>query len=353
MGSKLEAFYAKIAVQQEETRQRPAAVEAIEDGDDDESDDCEMTTNGKLPVDLVSIPDDSDNDALDASKLFDSDDPVLRAILQRGDVRRRVSTKSPQSCFPVGPLDVTSAEMPKPAAENARDDEPMAKVEHQGRVKMENCHDKIRQGVALGKKPGVALDDKMGKPTGSKGKKTHAQAMSLGCLGDLSPFNDDMPATKSTSMSSSGDDKLKGDAERPSKNSGQLKVRGTSSCPPDSEPSALHAVQLLAKGISTGCALSPAAWATISKFKKEEAKGGMKNTKACFEEGCDEKAKGCCFEEGCFEEGCDSEGQESGSKVQGCDDKAQGSIIRCGISSLRASSLCTHCRDTNCFGISN
>ncbi len=61
----------------------PAAVEAIEDGDDDEGDECEMTTNGKLPVDLVSIPDDSDNDAVDASKLFDSDDPVLRAILQR------------------------------------------------------------------------------------------------------------------------------------------------------------------------------------------------------------------------------------------------------------------------------
>ena len=276
---KFEAFYAKIVVEE-----RHVALEAIEDEDEDESDDCEMITEEELPVDLVSIPDDSDSDAPDASKLFDSDDPVLRAILQRGDVRRRVPTKSPQSCFPVGPLDVTNAEMPKPAAENARDDEPMAKVEHQGRVKMEDGHDKIRQGVALGQKPGVALqhndDDKMGKPTGSKGKKTHAQAMSLGCLGDLFPFNDDMPATKSTSMSSSGDDKLKGDAERPSKNSGQPKVVGTSSCPPDSEPSALHALQLLAKGISTGCALSPAAWAAVSKFKKEEAMGGTKKKKA-------------------------------------------------------------------------
>ena len=149
---------------------------------------------------------------------------------------------------------------------------------------MEDGHDKKRRGVALGPKPGVALqhndDDKMGKPTGSKGKKTHAQAMSFGWLGDFSWINDDMPATKSTSMSSSGDDKLKGDAERPSKNSGQLKVRGTSSCPPDSEPSALTALQLLAKGINTGCALSPAAWAKISKFKKEEAKGGTKNKKA-------------------------------------------------------------------------
>ena len=190
---KFEAFNAKIVV--EETRQRHVALEAIEDEDEDESDDCEMITDEKTPVDLVSIPDDSDNDVPDASKLFDSDDPVLRAILQRGEARRRVPTKSQQSCFPVGPLDVTSAEMPKPAAENARDDEPMAKVEHQDRVKMEDGHDKIRQGVALGQKPGVALqhndDDKMGKPTGSKGKKTHAQAMSLGWLGDLSWFNDD------------------------------------------------------------------------------------------------------------------------------------------------------------------
>jgi hypothetical protein len=277
---KFEAFYAKIVVEE-----KNVALEAIEDEDEDEdeSDDCEMITDENLPVDLVSIPDDSDSDAPDASKLFDSDDPVLRAILQRGDVRRRVQTKSPQSCFPVGPLDVTSAEMPKPAAENARDDEPTEKVEHQDRVKMEDGHDKKRRGVALGQKPGVALqhndDDKMGKPTGSKGKKTHAQAMSFGWLGDFSWINDDMPATKSTSMSSSGDDKLKGDAERPSKNSGQLKVRGTSSCPPDSEPSALTALQLLAKGINTGCALSPAAWAKISKFKKEEAKGGTKKKK--------------------------------------------------------------------------
>ena len=140
------------------------------------------------------------------------------------------------------------------------------------------------RGVALGPKPGVALqhndDDKMGKPTGSKGKKTHAQAMSFGWLGDFSRINDDMPATKSTSMSSSGDEKLQGDAERPSKNSGQLKVRGISSCPPDSEPSALTALQPLAKGISTGCALSPAAWAKISKLKKDEAKGAMQKTKA-------------------------------------------------------------------------
>ncbi len=103
---------------------------AIEDEDEDERDGCAIITDEKLPFNLVSIPDDSDSDAPDASKLFDSDDPVLRAIVRRGDVRRRVPTKSPQSCFPVGPLDVTSAEMPKPAAENARDDEPMAKVEH-------------------------------------------------------------------------------------------------------------------------------------------------------------------------------------------------------------------------------
>jgi hypothetical protein len=171
--------------------------------------------------------------------------------------------------------------MPKPAAENARDDEPTEKVEHQDRVKMEDGHDEKRLGVTLGPKPGVVLqhndDGKMGKPTGSKGKETHAQAMSFGWLGDLSWFNDDM---QGTSMSSSGDDELKGDAERPSKNSGQLQVRGISSCPPDTESSALTALQLLAKGINTGCALSPAEWAKITKFKKEEAKGGTKKKKA-------------------------------------------------------------------------
>ncbi len=66
-------------------------MEAIGDGDDDESDDCEMTTNGELPVDLVSIPDDSDNDALDASKLFGSGDPFLRAIFTE---RRRPQASS-------------------------------------------------------------------------------------------------------------------------------------------------------------------------------------------------------------------------------------------------------------------
>jgi hypothetical protein len=260
---KFDAFYAKIVVEE-----RHVALEAIEDEDEDESDDCEMITNEKLPVDLVSIPDDSDSDAPDASKLFDSDDPVLRAILQKGDVRRRVLTKSPQSCFPVGPLDVTSAEMPKPAAENARDDEPTEKLEHQDRVKMEDGHDEKRLGVTLGPKPGVVL-----KQTGSNGMETHAQAMSFGWLGDLSWFNDDL---QGTSMSSSGN----GDAERPSKNSCQLQVRGISSCPPDTESSALTALQLLTKGIKTGCALSPDEWAKISKFKKEEAKGGTKKKKA-------------------------------------------------------------------------
>jgi hypothetical protein len=228
-----------------------------------------MITNEILPVDLVSISDDSDSDAPDASKLFDSDDPVLRAILQKGDVRRRVLTKSPQSCFPVGPLDVTSAEMPKPAAENARDDEATERVEHQDLVKMEDGHDEKRLGVTLCPKPGVTLGPKPGvvlKQTGSK-------AMSFGWLGDLSWFNDDL---QGTSMSSSGN----GDAERPSKNSCQLQVRGISSCPPDTESSALTALQLLAKGIKTGCALSPDEWAKISKFKKEEAKGGTKKKKA-------------------------------------------------------------------------
>ena len=268
---KFEAFYAKIVVEE-----RHVALEAIEDEDEDESDECEMITNEIPPVDLVSISDDSDSDAPDASKLFDSDDPVLRAILQKGDVRRRVLTKSPQSCFPVGPLDVTSAEMPKPAAENARDDEPTEKVEHQDRVKMEDGHDEKRLGVTLCPKPGVTLGPKPGvvlKQTGSNGMETHAQAMSFGWLGDLSWFNDDL---QGTSMSSSGN----GDAERPSKNSCQLQVRGISSCPPDTESSALTALQLLAKGINTGCALSPAEWAKITKFKKEEAKGGTKKKKA-------------------------------------------------------------------------
>jgi hypothetical protein len=103
--------------------------------------------------------------------------------------------------------------------------------------------------------------------------ETHAQAMSFGWLGDLSWFNDDL---QGTSMSSSGN----GDAERPSKNSCQLQVRGISSCPPDTESSALTALQLLAKGIKTGCALSPDEWAKITKFKKEEAKGGTKKKKA-------------------------------------------------------------------------
>ena len=277
---KFEALYAKIAVQQEETRQRPAA-EAIEDGDEDESDDCEMMSiSGGLPVDLVSIPDDSDNDALDASKLFDSDDPVLRAVLHGGDVRRRVTKKSPQSCFPVGPLDVTSAEMPKPAAENARDDEHMAKEEHKNREQGVALGDTL--GVALGDTPGMSLqhkdDDKMGKQTGSNGPKPHAAAMT-GLLGEFTRINDGTPATKSTSMSSSGSDNLKGDAEGPTKKSGQrLHVRGTSSCPAESE--ALTALQLLAKGVKTGCAVSPAEWAKISAWKKEEAKGAMKKTKA-------------------------------------------------------------------------
>ena len=185
--------------------------------------------------------------------------------------------------------------MPKLAAENARGDEPMAKEEQEDRVKIEDGHDKKRQGVALGDKPGVALqhkdDDKMGKQTGSNGTKTHAEAMTVGWLGDFSWINDDMRDKKSTSMSSSGNDNLKGDAEGPTKKSGQrLKVRGTSSCPAESEPSALTALQLLAKGVRTGCALSPAAWAKISKLKKEEAKGaGNKNEGCCFEEGCDEK----------------------------------------------------------------
>ena len=270
---KFDAFYAKIVVEE-----RHVALEAIEeeDEDEDESDECEMITSEIPPVDLVSISDDSDIDAPDASKLFDSDDPVLRAILQKGDVRRRVLTKSPQSCFPVGPLDVTSAEMPKPAAENARDDEATERVEHQDLVKMEDGHDEKRLGVTLCPKPGVTLGPKPGvvlKQTGSNGMETHAQAMSFGWLGDLSWFNDDL---QGTSMSSSGN----GDAERPSKNSCQLQVRGISSCPPDTESSALTALQLLAQGINIGCALSPAEWAKITQFKKEEAKGGTKNKKA-------------------------------------------------------------------------
>jgi hypothetical protein len=159
--------------------------------------------------------------------------------------------------------------MPKPAAENARDDEPTERVEHQGLVKMEDGHDEKRLGVTLCPKPGVTLGPKPGvvlKQTGSK-------AMSFGWLGDLSWFNDDL---QGTSMSSSGN----GDAERPSKNSCQLQVRGISSCPPDTESSALTALQLLAKGIETGCALSPGEWAKITKFKKEEAKGGTKKKKA-------------------------------------------------------------------------
>ena len=138
---------------------------------------------------------------------------------------------------------------------------------------MEDGHDEKRLGVTLCPKPGVTLGPKPGvvlKQTGSK-------AMSFGWLGDLSWFNDDM---QGTSMSSSGDDELKGDAERPSKNSGQLQVRGISSCPPDTESSALTAMQLLAKGINTGCALSPDEWAKITKFKKEVAKGGTKKKKA-------------------------------------------------------------------------
>ena len=119
--------------------------------------------------------------------------------------------------------------MPKLAAENARDDEPMAKEEQEDRVKIEDGHDKKRQGVALGGKPGVALqhedDDKMGKQTGSNGTKTHAEAMSSGWMGDFSWINDDMRDKKSTSMSSSGNDNLKGDAEGPTKRDGQrLKV---------------------------------------------------------------------------------------------------------------------------------
>ena len=81
--AKFETLYAKLDVQQQETPQKKAAMEAIEDGDDDESDDCDIIIIEKLPVDLVSISDDSDNDTFDASKLFDSDDPVLRAILQK------------------------------------------------------------------------------------------------------------------------------------------------------------------------------------------------------------------------------------------------------------------------------
>ena len=117
----------------------------------------------------------------------------------------------------------------------------------------------------------------MGNQTGSIGTKTHAEALHLGWLGDLSWINDDMPAKKSTSMSSSGNDNLTGDAK---KNGHKLRVQGTSSCPAESEPSALFALQLLAKGIRTGCALSPSEWAAVSKAKKEEAKYGMKDTKA-------------------------------------------------------------------------
>ena len=273
---KFEAFYAKIVVQQEETRQRHVALEAIEDGDEDKSHCCEVVTpTAKQPVDPISVSDSSDDDASDASKLFDSDDPVLRAILKRGPVRRRVSTKSPGSCFPVGPHDVTSDEMPtaKLATEGARDDIAL-QLKDGGKMRVA-LGDKPR--VALGDKPGVALhlidDDKTSKHTGSIGTKTHAQAMTFGWLRDFSWINDDLPATKSTSMSSNGSDNLKGDAEGPTKKSGQrLKVRGTSSCPAESEPSTLTALQLLAKGVRTGCALSPAEWAKISKVKKEEAK---------------------------------------------------------------------------------
>ena len=277
--AKFETFYAKLDVQQEETPQTKTAVEAIEDRDDDESDDYEMITNGKPPVDLVSISDDSDNDTFDASKLFDSDDPVLRAILQKDEVCRKIHRKSPQGLFPVGPLDVTRDEMPRPAAENVRNDEPTAKKEHGTLTGSSSLHN--RQGVALGDEPRLDLqhkdDDKMGKQTGSIGTKTHAKALHTGNLGDLSWINDDMPAKKSTSMSSSGNDNLTGDAK---KNGHKLKVQGTSSCPAESEPSALSGLQLLAKGIRTGCALSPSEWAAVSKAKKEEAKNGMKKTKA-------------------------------------------------------------------------
>ena len=81
---KFDAFYAKIVVEE-----RHVALEAIEDEDEDESDECEMITSEIPPVDLVSISDDSDIDAPDASKLFDSDDPVLRAEFKRR-VRRVV-----------------------------------------------------------------------------------------------------------------------------------------------------------------------------------------------------------------------------------------------------------------------
>ena len=157
--------------------------------------------------------------------------------------------------FPVCPLDVTIAKMPKPAAENARNDEPTAKKEHEDRVK-----NKQGQGVALGDKQGLALQHK------DDDKRKTGIGTTCGWLGDSFWMNDDMRANKNTSMSSSGTDKLKGDAEGPMKRSGQqLKVRGTSSCPAESEPSALSALQLLAKGIRTECALSPSEWAAVSK----------------------------------------------------------------------------------------
>ena len=167
-----------------------------------------------------------------------------------------------------------------------RNDELTAKEEHEDRVTG-------KQGVTIGDKPGVALGDKPGlalqhkddeqmcKHMTPNGMKTRAQAMFFGWLGDSSWINDGKPATKSTSTSSIGSDNLKGDAEGTTKQSGQrLKMRGTSSCPAGNEPSTLNALQLLARGVTTGCALSAAAWAQISKLKKDEVKGAIGKAKA-------------------------------------------------------------------------
>ncbi len=57
-----------------------------------------------------------------------------------------------------------------------------------------------------------------------------------------------------------------------------FKVVSTSSLHTGSGPGALSAWQLLAEGVRTGCALSPAEWAKVSKLTNEQIKGHRTKT---------------------------------------------------------------------------
>ncbi len=264
---KFETLYAKLDVHRGETAEGNADVAAIEDGDDEESDDCEIVCKIDPDVDVVSIAECDDGEPLDASKLFDSDDPALSAILRRGHVRKRVTTKSPMSCYPIGPLDPASAEMPtaKLAKKKAGDDKLITTDTARGGARGPS-EDAAQEG--LRRQPEHHGHGEGEAPVPDEDAAQGGQRRQGECDGHVVKLQRHWQVGECSAPVQ----------RRRAGRDGYLKVVSTSSLHTGSGPGALSALQLLAKGVRTGCALSPAEWAKVSKLTKEQIKGHRTKT---------------------------------------------------------------------------